>query len=96
MRLCDARNDSAVTQKTSNTNQDCQPKLLKANAGPKAIQRMPKQNLLSTGKILIQDCTTNGKACRQYNVKKCHTKFITSFLPNLQLIPNDPQRISTC
>jgi len=27
--------------------------------------------------------------------KKCHTKLVTSFLPNLQLIPIDPQRIST-
>jgi len=28
--------------------------------------------------------------------KKCHTRFVTSFLPNLQLIPIDPQIISTC
>jgi len=27
--------------------------------------------------------------------KKCHTKLVSSFLPNLQLIPIDPQRIST-
>jgi len=27
--------------------------------------------------------------------KKCHTKLVTPFLPNLQLIPIDPQRIST-
>ena len=26
--------------------------------------------------------------------KKCHTKLVTSFLPNLQFIPIDPQRIS--
>jgi len=26
--------------------------------------------------------------------KKCHAKFVTSFLPNLQLIPIDPQRIN--
>jgi len=30
---------------------------------------------------------------KQY--KKCHTKLVTSFLPNLQLVPIDPQRIST-
>ena len=29
---------------------------------------------LSTEKILIQDCTTNGKACRQYNIKKVPCK----------------------
>ena len=40
---------------------------------------------LSVGKALIHVCTINGKACLQYNMNKCDSKFITSFLRNLQL-----------
>jgi len=41
-RLCDARKDNAVMQKTSNANprQPATSKSLKANAGPKVMQRI--------------------------------------------------------
>ena len=47
IRLCDARRDNAVTQKTSNANprQPATSKLLKENAGPKVMQRILKQHL---------------------------------------------------
>jgi len=47
IRLCDARRDNAVTQKTSNANprQPATSKLLKTNAWPKVMQRILKQNL---------------------------------------------------
>ena len=47
IRFCDARRDNAVTRRTSiaNPRQPATSKLLKANAGPKVMQIILKQNL---------------------------------------------------
>jgi len=54
---------------------------------------------LSTEKILMQDCTTNGKACRQNNIKSAIQSLLHrsyQICSSYQLIHKEFQHIKSC